>query len=350
MVSSLLPGGSAPPAVRRPEFEVAFGDAGADEWKEALVSVTVEAGVAPFVDVVEIVMSGAAQAPQPAAGDEGTVAFGYEDESTQTVFTGKVESVTNRITGQALVTAANGGGPLSRCRVNRSYEQQTAGAIVTDLAGQAGVGLDKAEDGGTFPFYVVDDRQGAWRHIAALARTCGYLACFTPEGLLRFVPIASSQPVQTFAYGADVIALQLTAAVPAFDKVTAIGEGAAGSQGQEAWNWLVKDAAPVTAEAGAGDFARLLSDPRLRSNDLATMAAKGLMTAASLAKTAGRVLVPGAPAVTVGSAIELTDAPQDCLNGPFLVRRVRHRFSKREGFTSRIDFSRADDGLGLGGL
>ena len=61
------------------------------------------------------------------------------------------------------------------------------------------------------------------------------------------------------------------------------------------------------------------------------------------------LLVPGSPAVVVGSAVEVVDAPQDALNGLFMVRRVRHRFSKRGGLTTLISFGRAGDG-GLGGL
>jgi hypothetical protein len=128
-----------------------------------------------------------------------------------------------------------------------------------------------------------------------------------------------------------------------------VGEGAAGSQGQEAWSWLIKDPSSVTGSAGSGDPERLVQDASLRSGEAAQGAADGITGAAERAKLNGELLVPGSPAVVVGSAVEIVDAPQDALNGLFLVRRVGHRFSKRGGFTTLICFDSAGDG-GLGGL
>jgi hypothetical protein len=68
----------------------------------------------------------------------------------------------------------------------------------------------------------------------------------------------------------------------------------------------------------------------------------------------GRMLVPGAPAVTVGTTVETTAVPDEALNGIHLVRGVRHHFSKSEGFTTLIEFSKTGgsaSGIGaIGGL
>jgi hypothetical protein len=74
--------------------------------------------------------------------------------------------------------------------------------------------------------------------------------------------------------------------------------------------------------------------------------------AAALARVSGRLLVPGAPAVVIGSAIAIASAPHEMLNGLCLVQQVRHRFAKGAGFTTLIGFHKAEGGAaaGLGAL
>jgi hypothetical protein len=233
--------------------------------------------------------------------------------------------------------------------VDQSYEQQAAGDIVTDLAGRAGVPTGTIESGVSLAFYVVDGGRSAYQQVAALARRSGYLACMTVEGELGFGPPAAGEPVQTFTYGQDILGLELAQGTPVVGSVETVGEGAAGSQGQDAWSWLVKDPSAVSGSAGSGEPLRARQDGSLRSSDAARSAAEGWVGAVGLTNLTGRLLVPGAPAVVVGCAIEIADAPQTELNGSCLVRRVSHRLSKREGFTTLIDFSR-NGGSGLGGI
>jgi hypothetical protein len=196
-------GAQSPPGFRRPACAVQFGGSvsaagGADPWPRGLVSVTVTLGLAPSVDVAELVLAAGEQAPDAAIGDAGSVSLGYEDAAAELVFTGQIEGVRHSTQGTTRISVTNGGALLSRLRVNQSYEQQSAGDIVTDLAGRAGVGTGTIEAGLDFAFYVVDDRSSAFQQIADLARKSGYVACFAPQGDLRFGPFASGQPVQTF--------------------------------------------------------------------------------------------------------------------------------------------------------
>lgn len=374
MIADLLGGSSPPPAFRRPVFDVRFGGGGgglggvasavggalgvggaADPWKQHLVAVSVESGIAPAVDAVEVWLTADPQAPTAALDDEGSVSLGYEDDSPVLTFTGKVAGVRRGINGLTRITATAGGAALARLRVNQSYEDQTAGDVVSDLAGQAEVATGTVEDGVDLPFYVIDDRRSAWVHVAALARRSGFLAYVTPEGELYFGPYEPGDPVQTFTYGEDVLRLEASEASPEVGKVNTWGEGSAGSQGKDAWSWLVKDPASVQGSAGGGGPERWVHDPALRSGDAAKTAAQGIADAAGRLAVTGTLLVPGAPAVTAGSTIEIAGAPQDALNGKFLVRWVRHRLAKREGFTTRIVFSKSEGAGGgllgaLGGL
>jgi hypothetical protein len=345
-VSDLF-GSDAPPAVRRPVLEVDFGG-NADAWRQHITAVQFEASLLPGVDAAHLYFSSNADAPEIIPGDSGSIALGYEDNEPTVILTGQAMSVERNLSGLACVMATNGGSILAGTRLNRSYDQQSAGEIVSDLA--SAIETDSLEDGVSFPHYAVDTRRNALQHIAVLARKCNFIAYFSPEGKLNFVPFSPGSPVQTFTYAVDILALEITESTPPVGEVTLVGEGAAGSQGSDAWSWLVKDPTTVTGTAGDGDPKRPGIDASLRSSDAAQSAALGEASAASLTQTVGRITVPGAPLVTLGSVIEIADAPQDSLNGQCFVRRVRHSYSKRSGFVTRIDFGKIGEGGGLGGL
>ncbi|HEX6559570.1 MAG TPA: hypothetical protein VF021_08905, partial [Longimicrobiales bacterium] len=282
---------SQPPGVRRPTFSISFGGGAAgsgglgglvagaaaaiglggggadDPWQRAFVGAVVEVGLAPEVDVAEITLAGDANAPQFAIADEGSIELGYEDEGTSAVYAGRIESVQRNSNGLVRVTVANATSVLAALRVQTSYEDQAAGDVVTDLAGRAGVDTDNIVSGPNLAFLVLDDGSSAWQHIARLARISGHQARITAENGIEFAPVANSAPVQTFTYGVDVLSLERRETAAPFDNVTMFGEGAAGSDGKNAWNWLVKEAAPVTGTAGQGSRSRAFTDPALRSAD-----------------------------------------------------------------------------------
>ncbi len=363
MTVNPLAGESSTIRVRRPLFEVSFGGSGlgspspaagllaggSDPWLLHVVAVSVDLAVAPSVNTVVLALAAGPQAPTVTPGDEGTVALGYEDGGAELLFTGTVESVTHSIHGQTRIVATDGGAALSRLRVNQSFEQQSAGAIVRDLAGRVEIDTDTIEDGLDFPFYVVDDRRSAYDHIAALGRISGCQTSFTPEGKLHFARFPNGQAVQTFVYGEDILALEVTQATPILTGTTVIGEGAAGSQGQETWSWLVKDPSSVKGASGEATLERPAPDPALRSQEAAASAAEALLGNASRLNITGRMLVPGAPAVLAACTVEISAAPDDAQNGVFQVVGVRHRYSKRDGFTTLIHFSGSGNG-GSGGL
>jgi hypothetical protein len=363
MILNLLENNDNQTTVRQPGFTVSFGGGSAgglsaglesvvgsdDPWQRSLVTLKTDSAAVPSVDTLILLLAADDQAPSVTLEDEGTVALGYEDSSIDLVFTASVSNVKHSINGKTHIFCVNGGTILAGLRINQSYEQQTAGDIVNDLTSQAGVDTDTIEDGPEFPYYVLDDRSNAYQHISSLARKSGFLAYFTPEGKLYFGSPSAGQPLQTFNYALDIINLELNGSTPVFDSVTVIGAGAAGSQGQEAWPWLVKDPESIKVQAGSGDSGRLIRDASLRSAAAIQTAADGAVAVSAIGANSGRIVVPGAPAVVVGSTIEIADAPNAALNGNFLVVRVRHELSKQRGFISCIDFSKPSNGGTLGG-
>ncbi len=338
------------PGVRRPTLEASFGSGSAEEWARALVALRVETGLAPFVDAVEVRLAPGAGAPAVSVGDSGSISLGYEDAGNELVFTGEVDLLRRSVAGPARLVGVNGGAKLARLRVNQSYQKQKAGEIVGDLISRAGVTAGAIDDGVEFPFYVVDDRRSVLEHIAIMARKCGYQAWFTPENELNFQSPATGQPVETFTYGENVLSLQGPEAAPVIGSLITLGEGAAGSQGAQAWSWLLKDPSPVKGTAGAGAPQRARTDASLRSAGAAQAAAEAALSETALVQSSGVLQAPGAPRVTPGCGIEIAAAPEGALNGACLVRRVCHRFTKQGGFTTRIVFSKTGAAAGLGGL
>ncbi len=364
-LTDLVSGNNSPPTVRKPGVEIGFaassggglasdltalnGGSG-DPWQRSLVSVNCNLSLAPSVDTTKLMIANDEQAPAVAIDDEGTIALGFADSSMDIVMTGRIDQLHYDTRNLVHITAVNGGAALSQLRINQSYEQQAAGDLVSDLCSQAEVDTDVVEPGIDFPFYVIDDRYNAYEHIHRLARKSGYITHFTTEGKLYFGPEQSGQPAQKFSYADDILELRIQQNNSSATAVTVIGEGAAGAEGQEAWSWLIKNPDAVTSEAGDGK-ARLIQDATLRSSDACQAAADGVAGRTGSQTLTGRILTPGAPAVVIGSIIEITDAPTEEMNGQFFVSHVMHRFSKQQGFTSLIHFKQAGSGSGtLGGL
>ena len=342
---------SAPSALRRPVCELSFGTSPAGDWQRALTWVRIQAGLAPFVDVAEVGLAAGGWEPQVALGDTGTIKLGYEDSGADLVFSGQVQALRHNLDGTLVVTAVNGGGLLSRLRLNQAYEKQKAGDIVRDLAGRAGVSTGNLQSGSDFPYIILDDRRSAYQHIAVLGRKCGFYAYISPDGKLAFGPLTAGQPTQTFAYGADILAIETRQGQALLGSVSAIGEGAAGSQGSDAWSWLIKDPAQVSASAGSGDPQRQAPDAAMRSQSSAQSAADGAQQMAGLYSVIGRLLVPGAPAAVVGGTVQIQDVPSPGLSGACLVRQLQHAYNKNAGFTTHLELSASSGGPGsLGGL
>ncbi len=333
---------TAAPAVRKPAFALSFGSGSTDDWARSLATVSVDAGLAPAVDVAEVVLSSRDDAPKVALADTGDVSLGFADASPDAVFKGAVRAVHHTVSGRTRVVASNGGAVLASFRLDQGYEQQNAGDIVRDLTGKASVDVGAIDDGPSLPYYVVDSRSTAWAHIARLAELSGFAAWFAADGGLHFGPLQAGSPAQTFTYGQNILELDAQEAPPLPGTVKVVGEGAAGSQGSDAWSWTVNDASSVSGSAGSGDPAVLLELGALRSADAVNGAANGFAMTAKLGALTGRLLVPGAPKAAVGTTVAVASAPDATLNGSWVVRGVRHKLVKARGYTTLLLLAKGD--------
>lgn len=269
---------------------------------------------------------------------EVTVELGYaEDDELTQVMVGGIVSVepgltTSRATGHSAAQK------LLRTFVDKVYEGSSAGDIVRDLAGEAGVDVATADAGISFAAYVVDGRRSVHRHMADIARLCGFDLYVDPEGGLVFERFANGNTVHTLEYGKHIVDLASEQHDAAAGEVAAFGESPGGSQGAEDWAWLTKDFGARKGSAGSGEPLLLLERAALRSAAAAGTAAEAAHTRIQRRTLRGRIVIAGRPQVKLGDAIRLRDVPETALNGTFQVRSVIHRLSKVGGFTTTVVF------------
>jgi len=145
----------------------------------------------------------------PALDDEATVELGYADDGGFTqVFDGYVDVVEPGLLTRR-ITAASPARALARLFLDQTYEGQTAGAIVTDLAGQVNIGLATIDDGITFPAYVIDSKRPALAHIRDLAALSGVDAYTDSDGKLVFQAFTAGNIVHDVDYAKQILALEV---------------------------------------------------------------------------------------------------------------------------------------------
>jgi hypothetical protein len=305
-----------------------------DPWAENLRSVEISQAAAPHLDTCRLMVARGPTLPTVAVGDELGVQLGF-DGSLATVFTGKVSAlIGTRDQGLEVVLASPSHG-LAQARQNVSFEQRTLADVVRQWAGEAQVTPGDLDTGPSFPFLAVDDRRSAWEWIAVLARLAGTMAWIDGDGKLHCKQPAGT-PVRKYHYGQDVLSLSFSERVAHLGEVTMTGEGAAGSQGAQAWSWLAKSADAVQASAGDGVPKRLYQEGVLRSHAAADAAANAIHERAQALCSRVVVRVPGSAEVGVGVLFELADCPGGNGDGTYQVLALRHRYAKARGFTTEI--------------
>ena len=306
----------------------------ADPWAENLRSVEIVQGPAPFLDTCRLLLSRSSTTPDVAVDDELGVQLGFDDSLT-TVFTGKVAVLGSRRDQGLEAVLASPAQMLAQSRQNASFEQRTLGDVLRLWAGEAQVTPGDLDTGPSFPFLAVDDRRSAWEWIGVLARLAGLLAWIDADGKLNCKQPAGA-PARSYHYGQDLLALRFTERVANLGEITMGGEGAAGSQGAQAWSWLAKSADSVQASAGDGAPKRLYQEGALRDHSAVDAAANGISERAQALRSIVEVTVPGSPEVGVGAPFELADCPGGRGDGTYVALGVRHRYAKTRGFITEL--------------
>lgn len=324
-----------------PAYKLTLGERIVDTTDEPQASTAVSLSVALDMeapaDSATLVM-GQVGRFRPERGDEAAIELGYADNGGLTrVLSGTLTAVEPGLTTRRLVVHS-AAASLLRSFADTTHENKTAGDIVRELAGAAGISVAQADAGISFPAYVIDGRRSAWQHLRELADLCGFDLYLNPDGELVFQKFVNGRTVHVFDFGRDVLALEQLQTAPRAETVEAWGESPTGAQGEDSWGWLTKDFSGTKGSAGSGEPTLLLERPVLRTARAAQSGADALHTELQRRGVRGRLLVLGNPAVKLGDAIRLQHNPEAELNGTFQVRSVTHHISKAKGFTTLIGF------------
>lgn len=324
-----------------PAYKLTLGDQIVDTTDEPQASTVVDLTVSLDMDApadgFNLVL-GQVGGLAPERDDEATIELGYADNGGLTqAITGKVIIVEPGLTTKRVI-GHSAAATLLRTFIEQTYESKTAGEIVRDLAGQTGVDVATAEDGITFPAYVIDGRRSIYRHMRDLADLCGFDLYVNSEGELVFEEFTGGNTTHIFRYTEHIVELEVLQTPPRAERVEAWGESPGGSQAEEAWAWLTKDFDGSKGSVGSGEEKLLVERPALRTAEAAQTAAEAAHTRIRRRTIRGRLLVPGQPQVKLGDTIRLRDVPESSLNNTFQVRSVTHRITKIGGFTTVIEF------------
>ncbi len=317
-------------AMLHPNYSINMGSREITPASNDLLSLTIDMHLDTPADSCRATLRPAKWTTDLKREDPVTVSLGYEND-LQAVFAGSLDSL-ERGVSQIRTHSLGGCLKLLDLRVNEIYTDQTAGDIVNDLAGKAGLDVDEVQDGLDLPSYYVDNSHNAYDHVRGLAERCAFDVYVTPDGKLVF---KEYEPAEThpLEYGKDIISIEAVFREPTYQSVKAYGESPSSMKGDDTSHWLTKD--DVSGEAGSGNQLEIV-DPAIRDTDTAEKVAQARLKVLSLSKFF-KLVVVGSPKVRLGDAVEVKNMPDDTLNGKLKVMRVEHILNKTEGFTTHIE-------------
>jgi len=323
-----------------PAYRLTVGGKVVDTTEEPRTSTVVSLAVSLDLDTPAdslTLVLGQVDGLRPARGDDVRVELGYTDDDDLTrVMIGTVTAVEAGLTRTRVVAHA-GASLFLHATTDRTFESKTAGAIVRDLAGSAGVEVAAADEGINFPAYVVDGRQSLYRHVRDLADLCGFDVYLDPSGKLVFRRFAGSGTVHVFEYAKHLMELSVLETPAPAVTVEAWGESPGLGRGSNAWAWLTKDFGGSKGTSGRGSGTVLLERAALRTAEAAQKAADSAFTATVRREVRGRMVGLGRPQLALGDAVRLSGVPTRDLDQTYQVRSVTHRITKSGGFTTAAE-------------
>lgn len=280
----------------------------------------------------------------PRVGDRVELDLGYEDEGVERVFTGAVAAVQPGVALTRMV-ALGMTAPLLRDRRDSTHLATRASAVVRAVASDLGLDVDVDSSDPALPYVLMTSRSSVYDQLRGLADLLGRDLYADRDGRIVFRPFAGTVVAHVLVWGEHIVDLAVRRRPRSHGAVRVFGESAGGT-GQGRQFWLTKDFTPRRGEAGTGAPALLQQRAVVRDRATATLAAQATDVRLEEATLTGEVLVQGRPAVHLGDAVTLQGVPDDDLATTHQVRRVRHRLTKRAGFTTVVGFSGLPGGGG----
>jgi hypothetical protein len=292
-------------SLKRPAVELTLDGRSLDAAESALLSVQVELSVGGGHDRFVCGLGLLSPFSSVAPGVDAELKLGYGDE-LEAVLAGTVSAV-ERAPWGLLVEGLAGTATLSTTRLGRSYVDQTAADIVSDLVSAAGVSTGEVSAPRHLSAYHVDERRSIWTHVCQLARLTGSELTSDPQGALNFRPVKTGAADHGLRRGADLLAWNVgprdaTAAGP-----SVVPYGAASEEGAEKWHIILRE------PEGSSPDGTVLVPAALRDRDGADALGRALADAAARSGTGGAVVAVGDGSIRAGDLVELQELPVDDL-------------------------------------
>lgn len=320
------------------------------------VRVAVQRGMGGAAEALEVDL---AQRQGVAPGDTATLALGY-DGSTETVFTGTVVEVRPGLQATR-VLALGRMDALLRLRLARRWDSRSAGSLVRDLAGEAGLSTGQVDDGPTLPSYAVDMRLTAAAHLQGLADRLGFDLFTGRDGKLHFRALGDAASLDSgglgglaaaagglaagllgggggggYAAGKLLLVAQAQQRAEVTTQVVVGGEGPASSHGDQSSWWLSTGTDSNHGSAGSAGAGLLLLDAAARTQDLANRFAAGRLATLQRSRHRLQLQVPGRATLELGDDIQASDSGDALLDAGGYICALQHCLGPDTGFTTRI--------------
>jgi phage protein D len=244
-------------------------------------------------------------------------------------------------------------------RRSATYEGQSAGSIVNDLAGAAGLDTGEISEGPELPAFAVDRRRSAWAHVKSLADRLGYELYCDREGKLQFRAHGAAAQLDSagglgalagaaasvlgagaaregYAFGKHLLRLEAARRTPELAAMIVGGESPSSTEGDATAHWLTRNDADYRGSAGNGAPESLRADGAARTKDLADRFAAGLLSRANRRAHEITLRILGRPSLELGQELEVSAVPDALGNGSGYVRALRHRFDSEAGFITEV--------------
>jgi len=337
-------------SILNPTYAVTLGS---QQWTEQAITIDVRLEAAPRVDSLTVRLPAAAPL-SAAVGDPVELTLG-SGEKEEKVFTGAISSI-QRGFQEIRVTALDAGGALARFRPAATYEKVTAGTVIRNLAGDAGVDTGEIEDGVELAFYVADPSRTALEHLARVGGWSGALVSVSADNAIEARVIDATQAQVALRYGRELIAFERRQSPAAVDSFVVAGEGGAGSSSAPGALRPTTDFFAGNRPDGPSLAARWRFEPALRTASGAATAGAALQRAYASSRDGGWLEAFLQPDLRPGTVLEVQDPPEGLPAGPLWICRAHHRLGRRGAFT-RADYCQGGDSFdplallgSLGGL
>lgn len=302
----------------RPAYTLTIAE---QRWSRQAIAIDLRLAAGPQFDRLTAYLPAAA--PIEAAPDDPVILSLDGGEGAETVFTGVVATI-RRGLEQTKVTAAGALGQLARYRPATTFENVSAGTVIRNLAGDAGVATADIAEGVMLRFYVADPSRNAAEHASRLAAWSGAMLTGTADGSIAATVVNATQAEVALRYGREVTGFAVEEAAEP-DRITVAGESGVGDCGSPDSLRLSADFFAGNRPEGPSLHNQWAWDPALRTTAAAAAAGAAFGRGLAAGRRSARLDALLLPRLRPGTVIELRDLPEGLAPGPYWLQAVRHR-------------------------